>query len=131
MAPADAVSTRAMTPEKRRQLRARAHALGPVVIVGQSGLSAAVLQEIDRALKSHELIKIRVAGAERVERERMLDDVCAGAAAEPVQHIGKILVIYRENPDLAGAEAPKPSAPRRPGPRKGARTRRPTRSARR
>jgi RNA-binding protein len=120
-----------MTSEKRRQLRARAHALDPVVRVGQSGLSPAVLQEIERALKSHELIKIRVAGAGRVERERMLEDICAGAAAERVQHIGKILVVYRENPELAGAEAPKPSASPHPGSRKGARARRPTRSARR
>jgi RNA-binding protein len=115
-----------MTPDKRRQLRARAHALDPIVLVGQSGLSSAVLQEVERALKSHELIKVRVAGADRAGRESMLEELCAGVAAEPVQHIGRVLVIYRENPELHRPHvAPaKPSAPR-----KGAR-RRATRSAR-
>ena len=100
-----------MTPAKRRQLRARAHALDPVVRVGNSGLSPAVLQEIDRALKSHELIKIRVAGADRAARERMLEEICGGTAAAPVQHIGRILVIHRENPELhaAAAAAPRPT----------------------
>ena len=102
-----------MTPEERRRLRARAHALDPVVMVGQAGLSGAVLQEIERALKSHELIKIRIAGADRDGRERMLEDICAGTAAEPVQHIGRILVIYRENPDPARAVPAKPPVPRR------------------
>jgi RNA-binding protein len=89
-----------MTPEKRRQLRARAHALDPVVIVGHAGLSVAVLGEIERALESHELIKIRVAGADRAGRERILEEICAGTSAEPVQHIGRMLVIHRENPEL-------------------------------
>jgi RNA-binding protein len=119
-----------MTPAKRRELRARAHALDPVIMVGQSGLSGAVLQETERALKSHELIKIRVAGADRVGRERMLHEICAGVAAEPVQHIGRILVIYRENPDLRRTDPPaKAPAPRRAPARKGARGRS-TRNAR-
>jgi RNA-binding protein len=119
-----------MTPDKRRELRARAHALDPVVMVGQSGVSAAVLQEAERALKSHELIKIRVAGADRVGRERMLQEICAGVAAEPVQHIGRILVIYRENPELRRTAPPaKPPAPRRAPSRKGGRGRA-TRNAR-
>jgi RNA-binding protein len=115
-----------MTPDKRRQLRARAHALDAVVLVGQSGLSGAVLQEVERALKTHELIKIRVAGADRTAIEGMLGALCAGVAAEPVQHIGRVLVIYRENPALhrPAAAQVKPSVPR-----KGAR-RRATRSAR-
>jgi RNA-binding protein len=119
-----------MTPEKRRQLRARAHTLDPVVMVGQSGVSAGVLQEIERALNSHELIKIRIAGADRTGRKRMLEEICSAASADPVQHIGRMLVIFRENPDLRGAAAaPKPSARRRPPARKGAR-RRLTRSER-
>jgi RNA-binding protein len=89
-----------MSPEKRRGLRARAHALDPVVIVGQSGLSAAVLQEVERALKSHELIKIRIAGADRAGRKRMLEEICSCTAAEPIQRIGRMLVVYRENPEL-------------------------------
>jgi RNA-binding protein len=104
-----------MTPEKRRQLRARAHSLAPVVMVGNSGLSHAVFQEIDRALKSHELIKIRIAGADRSGRERILEEICAGAAAEPVQHIGRMLVVYRENPLHRTDDTPaKPRAKKAP-----------------
>jgi RNA-binding protein len=115
-----------LTPEQRRRLRARAHALDPVVMIGQSGLSAAVLQEIERALKSHELIKIRVAGAERNDRELMLEAVCRATAAEPVQHIGKILVIHRENPESRKPAAEPVRGPA--APRKGARA---TRTGRR
>lgn len=97
-------------------------------MIGQSGLSATVLQEIERALKSHELVKIRVSGAERGERERMLATVCRATAAEPVQHIGKILVVHRENPDLRKPAAAPAREPRRPAARKGART---TRTGRR
>ncbi len=114
-----------MTPQKRSQLRARAHALDPVVILGQSGLSAAVLAEVERALKSHELIKIRATGAERDERESILEQVCRATGAEPVQHIGKILVVYRENP------GPRAASEARPRPRRKAAPRRATRSARR
>lgn len=94
-----------MIPDKRRQLRARAHALDPVVMVGDSGLSYGVFREIDRALTSHELIKIRIAGADRAGRERMLEEICARTAAEAVQHIGRMLVVYRENPELRRAAA--------------------------
>ncbi len=94
-------------------------------MIGQSGLSAAVLAEIERALKSHELIKIRAAGAERDERESMLEQVCRATGAEPVQHIGKVLVVYRENPELRAAVTP-PAVPARKAP-----PRRATRSARR
>jgi RNA-binding protein len=111
-----------LTPEQRRRLRARAHALDPVVMIGQSGLSATVLQEIERALKSHELIKIRVSGAERGEREHLLEAVCRATAAEPVQHIGRILVVHRENPELRKPAAEPARARRRAAPRKGVRT---------
>jgi len=115
-----------VTPHQRSQLRARAHALAPVVMIGQSGLSPAVMDEIERALKSHELIKIRAAGAERDARESILEEVCRTTGAEPVQHIGKILVVYRENPELHAASKP----PARPA-RKAAQRPRPTRSGRR
>jgi RNA-binding protein len=68
-------------------------------MLGIDGLTPAVVAEIERALKSHELIKIRIAGAERDEREQILSEVCAQTGAEAVQHIGKILVVYRENKD--------------------------------
>ena len=80
-------------------MKARAHALDPVVRIGGAGLSPAVLAEIDRALKNHELIKIRVNGADRSDREVILEGICRRTEAQAVQHIGRILVIFRENPD--------------------------------
>jgi RNA-binding protein len=90
---------RGLSPAKRRELKARAHALDPVVQIGGAGLSPAVLAEIDRALKSHELIKVRVQGADRHAREALLEEICRETGANPVQHIGKMLVAFRENPD--------------------------------
>lgn len=98
-----------LTPAQRRALRAKAHALDPVVIIGEAGLSEAVAREIERALKSHELIKVKVLSDDRELRENMLRQICLNLNAAPVQHIGKILVVYRENPDKAAATGSKPS----------------------
>jgi RNA-binding protein len=87
------------SPARRRELKARAHALDPVVRIGGTGLSPAVLAEIDRALKSHELIKVRVNGNDRPEREAILVEICKQTGAQPVQHIGRVLVVFRENPE--------------------------------
>jgi len=95
-----------LSPARRRELKARAHALDPVVLIGGAGLSSAVLAEIDRGLKSHELIKVRVPGADRTEREAILEEICRRTGAQAVQHIGKILVLFRENPE------PSPSSER-------------------
>ena len=83
----------------RRTLRARAHALNPVVIISSAGLADSVMAEIERCLKSHELIKIRVFSDDRLQRELLLAQVCERTGASPVQHIGKILVVYREKPE--------------------------------
>lgn len=82
----------------KKRLRAEAHALKPVVIVGQSGLTDAVLAEIERALTSHELIKVKVR-AEREEREQISEKICTIAGAELIQAIGQVIAIYRLNPD--------------------------------
>jgi RNA-binding protein len=84
-----------LSPAERQKLKGRAHKLDPVVIVGSDGLTAGVLAEIDRALKSHDLIKVRV-NADRDEREEVLKEICAKTGAQAVQHIGKILVLFRE-----------------------------------
>ncbi len=84
---------------ERRALKARAHALDPVVFIGDGGLTAAVLKEIDRSLNAHELIKVRVAGEDRVVRESILRLVCEQLGAAAVQHIGKILVVFRKQPE--------------------------------
>lgn len=94
---------RELTPEQRKLLRAHAHALKPVVMIGNQGLTDAVIGEVDRALIAHELIKIRVLGDDRLAREAYLHQLCAELGATPVQHIGKLLLLYRpaENPRLA------------------------------
>lgn len=97
--------------DQRRALRAAAHHLNPVASIGQHGLTEAVLKEIDLALKSHELIKVKIHGIERDDREALLQEISAQLSCQPIQHIGNILVLWREKP----AEAPKPvkAAPRR------------------
>src|SRR5882672_12741452 len=90
---------RELSPSRRRELKARAHSLDPVVLIGGRGFSSTVVAEIDRALKSHELIKVRVNSADRSEREAILEEICRRAGTQSVQHIGKILVLFRENPE--------------------------------
>ena len=87
-----------LTSAERRALRARAHHLRPVVMIGTDGLTPAVTREIDVGLKSHELIKIRVTGDGRETREALAHAICEATDATIVQHIGKILVVYRAKP---------------------------------
>ena len=100
-----------LTSAQRRALRAQAHALHPVVTIAANGLSPAVLTEIGRALDAHELIKINVHGVERKARDLLLLEICHTLNAAPVQHIGKLLVIWREKPADPTQETP-PAAPR-------------------
>ena len=86
-----------LSPSRRRELKARAHALDPVVLIGAAGLSPTVLAEIERSLKSHDLIKVRVPGADRSGREAILEEICRRTGAQPVQHIGRTLVLFRQN----------------------------------
>lgn len=100
--------------EERRALRARAHGLNPVVSISQNGLTDAVLKEINASLSSHQLIKIRVYGDDRALREGYLNEICERLDAAPVQHIGKLLVVWRPNPDAPAKPAPRRRAePRR------------------
>jgi putative YhbY family RNA-binding protein len=96
-----------LTADERRALRARAHGLNPVVSISQNGLSEAVLKEIDASLNAHELIKVRVYGDDRETREAWYTEICEKLEAGPVQHIGKLLVIYRPSAVLAAAAAKK------------------------
>lgn len=99
--------TKELTASQRSALRARAHRLKPVVMVSGAGLSEAVVAEIDRCLTHHELIKIRVFGDDRRQREALLGEICSRVGALPVQHIGKILVVYRETSEPEPAETPR------------------------
>ena len=87
-----------LTPAERRTLKARAHHLRPVVMIGEAGLTPAVLTEIDLNLKSHELIKIRVHGDDRQHRTALNEEICRRLGAAAVQQIGKMLVVYRPRP---------------------------------
>lgn len=107
-----------LTSAQVRELRARAHGLNPVVSIAENGLSDAVFKEIDVCLKAHELIKIRVYGDSREDRLAYYERICQELAAAPVQHIGKLLVVYRENPekltvDRNNSQKTRAAAPRR------------------
>lgn len=84
-----------LTPAQRQHLKGLAHPLSPVVIIGEKGLTEAVVKEIDRALKAHELIKIKAGSDEKETRSQWQAEICGTLGAMPVQRIGKILVVYR------------------------------------
>jgi len=85
-----------LSATERKELKARAHKLEPMVMIGTKGLTDEVVKEVDVALKAHELIKVRAAGLEREERDDALKELCERTGAESVQSIGKVFVIYRK-----------------------------------
>jgi RNA-binding protein len=98
-----------LTPQQRREMKALAHGLSPVVLIGGNGLTPAVLKEIDVALRAHELLKVQVAGEDKETRSLMMEQICAELRAEPVQSIGRMLVLFRENAEArAAVAAPRP-----------------------
>ena len=80
-------------------LKARAHALEPVVIIGAKGLTDEVVKEVDRALTAHELIKVRAPALDRAAREAAFQSLCERTGAEGVQQIGKVFVLFRKKPE--------------------------------
>lgn len=86
-----------MKSDVRQQLKAKAHSLKPIVFIGDKGLTEAVINEIDNALTAHELIKIKIRGQEKQERIALSEQLCPAVEADLVQHIGNILVLYRQN----------------------------------
>jgi putative YhbY family RNA-binding protein len=99
-----------VSSEQRAVLRSQAHALKPVVLVGAEGLTDAVLAEIEVHLVAHELIKIRVFGDEREERVAIYDEICDRLDAAPIQHIGKLLVIWKPEAARPATRAPRRNA---------------------
>ena len=89
-----------LTPAQRKVHRADAHHLNPVVMIGGDGLTPAVTKEADAALNSHGLIKIRVFSDDRAAREAMLQTLTDTLNAAPIQHIGKLLVLWRPKPEI-------------------------------
>ncbi|QIL43541.1 YhbY family RNA-binding protein [Acidovorax sp. HDW3] len=102
-----------LTPAERREHRAQAHHLDPVVMIGADGLTPAVQKEIDAALNAHGLIKVRVFGDDRAAREALYQQLADDLNAAPIQHIGKLLVFWRPQSDKEKA----PDDERKPGPR--------------
>jgi RNA-binding protein len=92
-----------VSSDQRAELRSQAHALKPVVLIGAEGLTDAVLAEIKVHLGAHQLIKIRVFGDEREERIAIYEQICDTLNAAPIQHIGKLLVIWK--PEAAAKPA--------------------------
>ena len=93
-----------LTPAQRKEHRAAAHHLDPVVLIGGDGLTAAVTKEINQALNAHGLIKVRVFSDDRAAREAMLVQLTDELSAAPIQHIGKLLVLWRPKPKKERAE---------------------------
>lgn len=102
-----------LTIAERKQHRADAHHLDPVVMIGNDGLTAGVKKEVDAALKAHGLVKVRVHGDDRAERETIFQTLADELGAAPIQHIGKLLVLWRPKPAKVRAE----DEDRMPGPR--------------
>jgi RNA-binding protein len=89
-----------MDNASKKKFKAQAHNLKPVIIVGQAGLTDAVLAETEIALNIHELLKVKIR-AERDDRKQICEKLCVSTSAELVQSIGQIAVIYRANPKKA------------------------------
>ena len=105
-----------LAPIQRRALRAAAHHLNPVVSISQKGLTPSVLAEIDRCLTAHELIKLRLYGIEREDRDALFLEICTALKCFSVQHIGNLLVLWRENPKDAAAQESAPARRRKSEP---------------
>lgn len=102
-----------LSPAQRKEHRALAHHLEPVVMIGGDGLTAAVLREIDAALNAHGLIKVRVHGDDRAVRDTLFLQVADQLGAAPIQHIGKLLVFWRPQPEKERVQ----DEDRKPGPK--------------
>ena len=90
-----------LTPRERAHLKARAHALGPVVQTGSAGVTDAVVTEVDRALTAHELIKVKLGVDDREARVSAGDELAARTGATVVHRVGKIAILWRPRPEEA------------------------------
>ncbi|NCF52537.1 ribosome assembly RNA-binding protein YhbY [Gammaproteobacteria bacterium] len=97
-----------LSETQKRYLRGLGHQLKPIVMVGEAGLSASLLQEYETTLAHHELIKVRVKVGDRVERDALVNELCAKGKAELVQRVGNTALLYRPNPDKKKIVLPNP-----------------------
>lgn len=93
--------TATLTAKERAHLKSRAHALEPVVQIGNARLTDGVVAEVERALTAHELIKVRILGDDRDERVALGDELCTRTGATAVHRVGKILILWRPRPEDA------------------------------
>ena len=95
----------ALSIQERKRLRQIGHALNPVVMIGDKGFTENVIEELNRALNDHELIKVKVGGEDRVARAALITEIAEASASEVVQTIGKIALLYKkatkQNPKLS------------------------------
>lgn len=92
-----------LSARERAALKARAHALEPVVRLGHAGLTDAAAAQVDGALDAHELIKVKIGDGDRDARAALADQLCARTGAALVQRVGRVLVLWRPQPDTATA----------------------------
>jgi RNA-binding protein len=97
-----------LSSHQKRYLRGIAHALDPVIMVGQKGVTPAVLKEFDGALTHHELVKVKLADADREDREETIEVLRESSKSELVQTIGRVACFYRRNPQQPKIELPRP-----------------------
>ena len=95
-----------LTESQKKHLRGLGHKLKPVILVGNAGISEALLKEFDSTIGHHELIKVRFQAADRQQRDEMVDELCKRGAASLVTRIGNTAVLYRRNPDAPKLELP-------------------------
>lgn len=87
----------AISPSQRRYLRSLAHDLHPVILLGAKGATGAVVKELDLALSHHELVKVKLSGGDKDEREEQIQILIEGTRAENIQEIGHVVVLFRRN----------------------------------
>ena len=85
--------------QQKKQLKAKAHSLKPLVYIGLNGFTDNVKNEIDRCLTDHELIKIRIQENDRDIRRELYQTICTAVSAGAVQLIGSVGILYRKNPE--------------------------------
>jgi len=95
-----------LSDAQRKYLRRLGHDRNPIVLVGQGGVSANVVAELDRALGDHELVKVRARVGDRDLRDQLLAELAAATGAELVQRIGHVALYYRAHPDEPGILLP-------------------------
>jgi len=104
--PAGAAGAPGLSERQRSHLRALAHALKPVIRLGSAGLTAAVARETERALRDHELIKVKAPGGDRAARDEVFVALARHTGSTLVQRIGNVAVLYRPRPELPGILIP-------------------------